>query len=70
MECKYKDQRVYALRFLRTVTDDSLLDRRYKHESEQAAGLPNYVTGSLEYGKRLIWMREVRTQIGRKGLRT
>ena len=68
MECKHALKRGRARSFLSKRPDADLFTRRRMHEDERAQGMPGRTPGSVDYAERLLWMREVRTQIRERRL--
>jgi hypothetical protein len=68
LACKFEKKRRDAHRFLKGVSNGSLLERRLQHERERAADDMPGPVGSVRRGGRLIWMRTVRTLIRERKL--
>lgn len=68
MACEYEKAKEKDRRFLDGVDDRDLFRRREMHERQRAEGDMPGPVGSREYVERLLWMREVRTQIRERRL--
>lgn len=73
MSCKYTEKKVLDRKFMKALPDADLLLRRKNHEEERlrwssGPSRSDSRVGSIERGRRLIWMREVRTEIRERRL--